>query len=33
VVQPFNVIITTFPQSVGEFYVGNFNGQFKDASN
>jgi hypothetical protein len=32
-VQPFNIVITTFPQSVGEFYVGNFSGQFKDVSN
>jgi hypothetical protein len=32
-VQPFNVIITTFPQSIGEFYEGNFSGQFKDVSN
>jgi hypothetical protein len=31
--QPISVVVTTFPQSVGEFYVGNFTGQFKDASN
>ena len=33
VVTPFNVTVTTFPQTVGGFYEGSFNGQFKDASN
>jgi hypothetical protein len=32
-VQPFNIVITNFPQAPGEFYEGNFTGQFKDASN
>jgi len=32
-VQPFNVTITAFPQTIGDFYVGSFTGQFKDASN
>lgn len=32
-VQPFNVTITTFPQTIGEFYIGSFTGQFKDGSN
>jgi hypothetical protein len=32
-VQPFNVAITGFPQAIGDFYVGNFSGQFKDGSN
>jgi hypothetical protein len=30
--QPFNVIITAFPQTIGDFYVGSFSGQFEDAS-
>jgi hypothetical protein len=33
VVQPFNVTITAFPQTIGDFYVGSFTGQFKDALN
>jgi hypothetical protein len=33
VIQPFNVVITNFPQIIGEFYEGSFNGQFKDTSN
>jgi hypothetical protein len=33
VVTPFNVTVTTFPQTVGGFYEGSFNGQFTDASN
>ena len=33
VVQPLNIIITNFPQSVGAFYEGSFSGQFKDGSN
>jgi hypothetical protein len=33
VIQPFNVTITAFPQTVGEFYEGNFSGQFTDSSN
>jgi len=32
-VQPFNVTITNFPQSAGQFYEGNFTAQFKDSSN
>lgn len=32
-VQPFNITMTSMPQSVGQFYEGSFNGQFKDASN
>jgi hypothetical protein len=32
-VQPFNVTVTNFPQAVGDFYEGNFTGQFKDGSN
>jgi hypothetical protein len=32
-IQPFNVTITAFPQTVGDFYVGSFSGQFQDASN
>ncbi|MGZ3949013.1 MAG: hypothetical protein ACXVKK_12885, partial [Flavisolibacter sp.] len=32
-VQPFNVVITNFPQVPGQFYEGNITGQFKDASN
>jgi hypothetical protein len=33
VVQPLNIIVTNFPQSVGTFYQGSFTGQFKDGSN
>jgi len=33
IVQPLNVTITSFPQVIGQFYEGNFLGQFKDASN
>ena len=32
IVQPFNVIITAFPQTIGDFYVGSFSGQFEDTS-
>lgn len=32
VIPPFNVVITTFPQTIGEFYEGSLSGQFKDAS-
>ncbi|MGZ3938740.1 MAG: carboxypeptidase-like regulatory domain-containing protein [Flavisolibacter sp.] len=32
-VQPFNVVITNFPQVAGQFYEGSITGQFKDASN
>ena len=28
IIQPFNINITTYPQNVGQFYVGNFTGQF-----
>lgn len=31
-IQPFNVVITNFPQSAGQFYEGNFTGQYKDGS-
>lgn len=31
--QPFNVVVTNFPQSTGQFYEGNLSGQFKDAQN
>ncbi len=30
--QPFNINITGYPQNIGEFYSGNFSGQFTDAS-
>jgi len=30
---PFNVVITNFPQSAGQFYQGSFTGQYKDGSN
>lgn len=33
IVKPLNVTITTFPQTVGDFYEGNFKGQFIDVSN
>ncbi|MES2882240.1 MAG: hypothetical protein V4676_08840, partial [Bacteroidota bacterium] len=33
VIAPFNVNLTVFPQNIGEFYEGNFNGQFKDSLN
>ncbi len=33
VIAPFNVNLTVFPQNIGEFYEGNFNGQFKDSFN
>ena len=33
VIQPFNVVINNFPQIIGEFYEGSFNGQFKDTLN
>jgi hypothetical protein len=32
-IQPFNVDLTNYPQNIGEFYEGNFSGQFTDASN
>jgi hypothetical protein len=32
-VAPFNVNVTSFPTSVGQFYEGNLNGQFRDAQN
>ena len=32
-IQPFNVVITNFPQSAGQFYQGSFTGQYKDGSN
>lgn len=30
---PFNTTLTNFPQATGEFYEGNFSGQFKDNNN
>lgn len=30
---PFDVIVTNFPQAVGGFYQGSFNGNFSDSSN
>lgn len=32
-VVPFNVNVTNFPTTVGSFYEGNFNGQFRDSLN
>ncbi|HYO21982.1 MAG TPA: carboxypeptidase-like regulatory domain-containing protein [Flavisolibacter sp.] len=32
-VSPFNVTVTAFPQTAGQFYEGSFTGGFKDASN
>jgi hypothetical protein len=32
-VAPFDVNITNFPTVIGQFYEGNLNGQFRDASN
>jgi hypothetical protein len=32
-VQPFTVTITNFPQAIGDFYIGNFTGQFRDNQN
>jgi hypothetical protein len=32
-VPPFNVIVTSFPPSVGGFYEGSFSGQFRDSTN
>ncbi|MEO8764847.1 MAG: carboxypeptidase-like regulatory domain-containing protein [Ginsengibacter sp.] len=31
-VQPFNVTVTSYPQSSGEFYEGTFSGQFRDSA-
>jgi hypothetical protein len=31
-IAPFNVDLTSFPQSVGEFYEGSFSGSFKDSA-
>jgi hypothetical protein len=33
IVQPFNVTLTSFAKTAGEFYEGSFTGQFKDGSN
>lgn len=33
IIQPFNVNLTSFATSAGQFYEGSFNGQFKDGSN
>jgi hypothetical protein len=32
-IQPFNVVVTSFPVTIGQFYEGSFSGQFTDASN
>ncbi len=32
-VNPLNVIVTNYAQNAGEFYEGNFSGQFRDSSN
>jgi len=32
-IQPFNVNLTSYPASAGQFYQGSFTGQFKDGSN
>lgn len=32
-IQPFTIIITSYPQAAGEFFEGSFSGQYKDASN
>ena len=32
-VTPFNVNVTNYAQNTGEFYEGNFSGQFRDSSN
>jgi hypothetical protein len=32
-VPPFNVIVTSFPPSLGGFYEGSFSGQFRDSTN
>ena len=32
-IRPFNITVTTYPQNVGEFYEGNFSGQFRDSIN
>lgn len=31
-VSPFNIVMTSFPQAVGEFYEGNLTGQFSDGT-
>lgn len=33
VIEPFNVTLTSFPQSIGGYFEGNFSGQFKDSAN
>jgi hypothetical protein len=33
VIEPFNVIITSFPQAAGGYFEGSFTGQFKDTAN
>jgi hypothetical protein len=32
-IKPFNITVTNYPQNVGEFYEGNFSGQFRDSLN
>ena len=32
-IQPFNVVVTSFPTAIGQFYEGSFSGQFRDAAN
>ncbi len=33
VIEPFNVVITNYPQTIGGYYEGSFAGQFKDTAN
>jgi hypothetical protein len=32
-IQPFNVVITSYPLSPGQFWEGTFTGQFKEQNN
>ncbi|HEV7333357.1 MAG TPA: carboxypeptidase-like regulatory domain-containing protein [Flavisolibacter sp.] len=33
IAQPFNVVVTNFPQTAGQFYEGSFTGSFRDGAN
>ncbi|HEU4473030.1 MAG TPA: carboxypeptidase-like regulatory domain-containing protein [Flavisolibacter sp.] len=33
IVPPFNIVLTSFPQNIAQFYEGSFSGQFRDAQN
>lgn len=33
VIEPFNVIVTSYPQTAGGYFEGSFSGQFKDTAN